>query len=167
MNVTEVVAVLATAGWLAATGYQVASDRQDVARAGADVRAAFAVALAYQSLACARLVWTRDVDAMVAELRRRGVDVAAPTNPASWSVRYAGPRSATAVAAPLRLAGVRMEVVLRDATPLERRVVRSMGGRMEGRDAIVGRVRPPTGQHRIRRARLARGGTPAERGSGC
>ena len=166
VNVIEAVVALAVGVWLAASGYQVASERQEAGRVAADVRAVFAVATAYQSEACDRRVWTRDVDAMIAGLRGRGIDVSGPTAPASWSVRYGGPRAATAVAGPLRLAGVRIEAALRDATPLEERVLLSMGGRAQGRNVVVGQVRPPTRQ-RIRRARLARGGTAAERSSGC
>lgn len=167
MNAVEAVAALAVAGWLAAAAHQAGAGRQEAALAGADARAVLALAAAYRATACARGVTRRRADVVANELRNAGIRMAAPSDAASWEIRYPARRAAPRLARPIYLSGTAVSVVLNGASDTEKRVVRSMGGRVVGVDAVLTAARPPAGRHRFRRARLARGATPAGRASSC
>lgn len=163
----EATAALAVAGMLANAAYQAGADRQERGRIAADARAVLAIGVAYQAQACESNLATATVPVMAAGLRSAGAGVVEPVDGRRWSARFAGTRTATTVAAPLRQSGVRIRAELRTATDVERGVLRSMGGWVEGSTAVVAAARPGPGDMRVRRARLARGLTAAERAGGC
>ena len=167
MQAVESLAAVVVAAVMANAAYQ--SGAANVERSGiaADVRAVLAIGVLYQATACDSGVMAADVAAMGAALGAAGANVALPKQPGRWTVRYAGTRTATAAAGPLRMSGVRIRAELANASVVEQGVVRSMGGWMDGTTAMLAKPRPAQGPTRIRRARLARGLTAAERASGC
>ena len=167
MQAVEGLVALAVAAIVANAAYQAGT--ATVARAGiaADVRAVLAIGVRYQATACDSGAMASDVAAMGAALVAAGENVALPKQPGRWTVRYAGTRPATTAAGPLRLSGVRMRAELANASVVERGVMRSLGGWVDGTTAMLAEARLGHGPTRIRRARLARGLTRAERASGC
>ena len=164
MHAVESLAVLAMAAVFANAAYQAGSERMQRTGIAADARAALAVGVEYQATACDSGVMAADVATMAAALP---VEVTTPKQPGRWTVRYAGTRTATSWAGPLRTSGVRMRVELANASVVERGVIRAMGGWLDGTTAMLAEARPGDGRMRMRRARLARGLTAAERASGC
>ncbi|MDE0193474.1 MAG: hypothetical protein OXQ90_19130 [Gammaproteobacteria bacterium] len=167
MHVVEALAVLVVAGILANAAYQAGTAKVERSGIAADVRAALAIGVQYQATACDSGVMASDVATMGAALGAAGENVALPKQPGRWTVRYAGTRPATTAAGPFRLSGVRMRAELANASVVERGVIRSLGGWVDGTTAMLAEARPGQGPTRIRRARLARGSTTAERASGC
>lgn len=158
----ESLAVLVVATVFANAAYQAGTERAQRTGIALDARTALAVGIEYQATACDSGVVAADVATMAAALA-----LAMPKDAGRWTVRYAGARPATAGAGPLRASGVRMRVELANASAVERGVIRSMGGWVEGTTAMLAQARPEQGRMRVRRARLARGLTTAERASGC
>ena len=171
--------VLAVAGILANAAYQAGSERELRAGISADARAVLAIGVEYQAEACDADATLATVPAMVSALDAVGVQVIEPVDSRRWRARFAGTRPAvtgpaapgsasnTRGAAPMRESGVRVRAELTNASALERGVLRSMGGWSEGSTAVVAAARPALGDMRVRRARLARGRTAAERAGGC
>ena len=167
MQAVEVLVALVVAAIVANAAYQAGVATVERAGIAADVRAVLAIGVQYQATACDSGIMAADVAAMGAALVLGGANVALPKQPRRWAVRYAGTRTATAAAGPLRMSGVRMRAELANASVVERGVIRSLGGWVEGTTAMLAEARPGQGPTRIRRARLARGLTAAERASGC
>lgn len=167
MQAVESLAVVVVAAVLANAAYQAGAAKVQRSGVAADVRAVLAIGVQYQAAACDSGVMAADVATMGAALGAAGANVTLPKQPGRWTVRYAGTRTATAAAAPLRTSGVRMRAELANASVVERGVISSMGGWVDGTTAVLAKARPGQGPMRIRRARLARGLTAAERASGC
>ena len=167
MHAVEGLAVVVVAAAMANAAYQAGAARVERSGIAADVHAVLAIGVQYQATACASGVMAADVAAMGRALVADGANVALPKQPGRWTVRYAGMRPATTAAGPLRMSGVRMRAELANASNVERGVIRSLGGWVDGRTAMLAAARPEQGPTRIRRARLARGLTTAERASGC
>ena len=167
MQAVEGLVALVAAAILANAGYQAGAAKVERAGIAADVRAVLAIGVHYQATACDSGTMAADVAAMGAALAAGGANVALPKQPGRWTVRYAGARTGTAAAGPLRTSGVRMRAELANASAVERGVIRSLGGWVDGTTAMLAEARPGQGPTRIRRARLARGLTAAERASGC
>lgn len=167
MQAVESLVALAVAAMLANAAYQAGAAKVERSGIAADVRAVLAIGVQYQATACDSGVMAADVAAMRTALVARGATVSLPKQSERWTVRYAGTRTATAAAGPLRTSGVRMRAELANASVVERGVIRSMGGWVDGTTAMLAQARPGQGPTRIRRARLARGLTAAERASGC
>lgn len=167
MNAVESLGVVVVAAAMANAVHQAGAAKVERAGIAADVRAALAISVQYQATACHSGAMAADVATMGAALVAVGANVALPKQPGRWTVRYAGTRAATAAAGPLRTAGVRMRAELANASVVEQGVIRSMGGWVDGTTAMLVEARPAQGPTRIRRARLARGLTAAERASGC
>lgn len=167
MQAVESLGVLVVAAIMANAAYQAGAAKVERSGIAADVRAVLAIGVQYQATACDSGVMASDAATMGAALTAAGANVALPKQPGRWTVRYAGTRAATAAADPLRASGVRMRAELANASVVESGVIRSMGGWVEGTTAMLAEARPGQGPMRIRRARLARGLTTAERASGC
>ncbi len=167
MQAVESLVALVVAAILTNAAYQAGTAKVERSAIAADVRAVLAIGVRYQATACASGAMAADVAAMGAALAAAGANVALPKQPGRWTVRYAGTRTATSAAGPLRSSGVRMRAELANASVVERGVIRSLGGWVDGTTAMLAAARPRQGPTRIRRARLARGLTAAERASGC
>ncbi|MCY3622928.1 MAG: hypothetical protein OXH68_14595 [Gammaproteobacteria bacterium] len=167
MQAVESFFALVVAVILANAAYQTGAAYVERSGIAADVRAVLAIGVRYQATACDSRTIAADVGTMGAALVAAGANVTLPKQPRRWTVRYAGTRTATSAADPLRTSGVRMRAELANASVVERGVIRSMGGWVDGTSAMLVETRPVQGPTRIRRARLARGLTAAERASGC
>ena len=159
--------MVVVAGVMANAAHQAGAAKVERSEIAADARAVLAIGVRYQATACGSGVMASDVATIGAALAAAGANVALPKQPGRWTVRYAGTRAATTVAGPLRTSGVRMRAELANASTVERGVIRSMGGWVDGTTAMVAEARSGQGAMRVRRARLARGLTAAERASGC
>ena len=167
MNAVESLGVVVVAAVMANAAHRAGATKVERAEIAADVRASLAIGVQYQATACNSGMMVSDVATMAGALTAAGANVAPPKQPRRWTVRYAGARAATVAAGPLRTSGVRMRVELANASAVERGVIRSMGGWVDGTTAMLAEARPGQGRMRVRRARLARGMTVAERASGC
>ena len=158
MQPLEILASLVLLTGLALAAQRAGGERAATAQVRHDVEAVAAIGVAYRGHACAAAGWSADARDMARRLKAAGIPVTAPPAAAGWRVRYAGGRTAGSHGAPLRTAGMVVEVERENATVVQRRAMRALGGRAEGTSMVLAVAAAGGAAQRARRAFLARRG---------
>ena len=159
MQPLEIIAALVLAAGLSVMAARAGGEREAAAQVRHDVAAAAGIASAYRGLACARGVWTERIDEMARQLGAVGIAVKSPGEAVEWRARYPGGRAPGAHGAPVRTAGVVVEIERRNAGAAARRTMRAMGGRLDGTSMVVTVAGAEARRQRMRRSFIARRGT--------